>query len=233
LIVIPYFIPPYFFYCLFSNLRYNALSLPMHLSPILLFLATLLSSHLQVATSMIPMVSIPILKIVSNTLPSVEFRKVSTPNAILKSESPGIPITLTIPALNLTAPILPEGLTYEQKVAVPDETVGWYTLSARPGQLGSVALAGHYRNPRGKPGIFFNLDKLQPGSEVLLQNEAQQSYHYLVDQVELVTIADFPLTKVYNRQDAPWLSLVTCAGKYDPRTKDYDQRLIISAKLKK
>jgi hypothetical protein len=79
------------------------------------------------------------------------------------------PIKLTIPALGLTARVIPVGVAADGQFDVPPsvDTVGWYRYG--PGLdavAGSIAVAGHVDGAGQGPGAFFNLRRLAPGDSI-------------------------------------------------------------------
>ncbi|WP_260638941.1 class E sortase [Streptomyces angustmyceticus] len=125
---------------------------------------------------------------------------------------------LRIPRIGLTAPVA-EGVG---KAAVLNQGyVGHYPHSARPGERGNVALAGH-RNTHGEP--FRRLDRLRTGDTVLIDTAAAR-YTYVVRRTLARTtpgdgtvLAAVPYSSVHPaaRFTAPgaYLTLTTCTPEY-------------------
>src|SRR6266566_3179765 len=74
------------------------------------------------------------------------------------------PATLIIPAIGVRTRLIKLGVTSSGALQVPASTAvaGWYTLSPRPGAIGSSIIAGHIDSLRG-PGVFYRLRMMQPG----------------------------------------------------------------------
>lgn len=78
----------------------------------------------------------------------------------------GTPQRITIPALHVDAPIVPEGLQADGQLQIPDvHQVGWYKGSPDPGNTGPSLLAAHV-DWSGTPGIFVRLAELKPGDTI-------------------------------------------------------------------
>jgi len=112
------------------------------------------------------------------------------------------------------------GATYEKPILVGTSDaalargVAWYETTARPGQLGNFALAGH-RVTNGEP--FARLLELQVGDEVIVETR-DYVYTYVVDTPPAtLTVTDvdtWVLDPVPGKQDVPptraLITLTTC-----------------------
>src|SRR3989344_283531 len=85
----------------------------------------------------------------------------------------GIPVRLKIPSINVDANIEHVGTTPDGAMDVPKEPedVAWFNLGPRPGETGSSVIAGHSGYKDNKPAIFDNLDKLQKGEKIYVEDE--------------------------------------------------------------
>ncbi|MFI5708891.1 class F sortase [Kribbella sp. NPDC051620] len=97
-----------------------------------------------------------------STPPTATRPKTTTPPRV-PAARPGKPLQLSIPQLQVTAPVV--GISAEQGELIPPsnpQTLGWWTGGAQPGaRLGSAIITGHTVHTGG--GAFDNLDQLQPG----------------------------------------------------------------------
>ncbi len=97
---------------------------------------------------------------------------------------------------------------------------GWFD------QPGNIVLAGHSTLPNGKPGTFYRLDKVAVGTDITLF-DGSATRHYTVTSVQIVSEYDL---SVVNPTSDDRLTLITCEiGSYNPVTKDYDNRLVVTA----
>jgi LPXTG-site transpeptidase (sortase) family protein len=128
---------------------------------------------------------------------------------------------LSIPALDINAPIIPvtldnkqnsRGRSYRQWTVPREYAVGWHDSSASPGQAGNTVLNGH-NNVHG--AVFGNLVDLALGEQIIL-HENEREYIYHVVHREFLPEKGEPLrTRLRN---ARWISpsndtrltLVTC-----------------------
>jgi LPXTG-site transpeptidase (sortase) family protein len=97
----------------------------------------------------------------------------------------GEPVRLVIPAIDLDRPLIPVGLDANRVPVVPKHDVGWYNLSAGPGQGENIVLWGHVLRFKSAPQIpapFARLKELKPGAEVVLYDRAGNAHTYVVTQ---------------------------------------------------
>jgi sortase A len=81
--------------------------------------------------------------------------------------------------------------------------VGQHIGSANPGENGNVVLAGH-DDVFGE--VFRDLDKLQPGDQVILYT-MQQQYIYIVTETRIVEPSQ---VEVMNTTNDPTVTLISC-----------------------
>jgi sortase A len=102
---------------------------------------------------------------------------------------------------------------------------GHYPTTAKPGQVGSFAVAGHRI-----PAMFWDLDQMKGGDPVVVET-ANTWYVYKVTQVHIVSpMAVEVAAPVPGQPNAPavvaMLTITTCNPKWDTT-----QRLVVHAKL--
>jgi len=123
-------------------------------------------------------------------------------------------IRLQIPALKIDAPVV-QGDGWEQL----KKGVGQHIGSSDPGQDGNVVLSAH-DDVYGE--LFRNLDKLQPGDQVIVYTQ-QRQYVYVVDRTEIV---EPTAVEVMASNGAPTVTLISCY----PYLVD-KQRIVVFARL--
>jgi hypothetical protein len=146
---------------------------------------------------------------------------------------PGKPVSFRVPRLGIDTTVEEVGLDDEGAMDVPsnDVNVAWFGLGYRPGMVGSSVIAGHFDRVTGEPAVFYDLNLLEPGDQVMVVDEdgkeqifsVQEKTEYLTDQ--------FPTGEVFGASDEKILNLITCDGTWDPVNKSYSNRLVVSAKL--
>ncbi len=143
-----------------------------------------------------------------------------------------LPVRLTIPRLTIDAAVEQLGLAPDRTMEVPTrfDTAGWYMLGRRPGERGNAVLAGHLDSKTG-PAIFWRLKELQPGDEVIVTGDDGQERRFLVRARETYRYDQVPIKHIFGRSQEIGLNLITCAGAFDRRTQNYEQRLVVYTTL--
>jgi sortase A len=132
----------------------------------------------------------------------------------LPTPGPAQAMRIQIQAINVDAPVV-QGDSWDQL----KKGVGQHVGSADPGQVGNVVLSAH-DDVFGE--IFRNLDRLQPGDQVLLFT-TQQQFVYIVTSSQIVAPTQVDLM---NPTSAPTLTLISCY----PYMVDKN-RIVVFAKL--
>ena len=159
----------------------------------------------------------------SHTAPMID-------SAIITGEvSSSTPQTLIIPAIDLSAHVVPVGKTKTGTMNVPAdfENVGWYKYGALPGRIGNAVIDGHFDNGKGEPAVFTNLAKLRIGDDVFVINKDGQKIQFVVREIALVDIEDLSSERIFGETDGQHLNLITCDGVWLPDRKTYTQRLVV------
>jgi sortase A len=124
-------------------------------------------------------------------------------------------IQIDIPAIGIHNWPIVQGDGWEQL----KKGVGQHIGSANPGENGNVVLAGH-DDVFGE--VFRDLDKLQPGDQVILYT-MQQQYIYLVTETRIVEPSQ---VEVMNPTSDPTVTLISCY----PYMVD-NRRIVVFARL--
>jgi sortase A len=97
---------------------------------------------------------------------------------------------------------------------------GHYRNTAQPGQNGNAAIAAH-RTAYGSP--FKDVDKLEPGDEIIVSNKLKERFVYKVRSTTIVDPSDI---SVLAPSDEAILTLTSCHPLYTAQ-----QRIIVTAEL--
>ena len=140
---------------------------------------------------------------------------------------------LIVPALEIDAPIEAVGQDDEGLMAAPSdvESVAWYNLGPNPGELGNAVMAGHLDNVRGQPAVFWRLDELKAGDEIIVRFDDESEKRFEVMSVESYNADEAPLTRIFGVDFERDLNLITCDGNWNRQNKLYDKRLVVYARL--
>lgn len=156
----------------------------------------------------------------------------STKGPILKAS---FPTRLYIPAIGVNSELLQLGLNPDHTVQVPplgrNSQAGWYRYSPTPGQLGPAVLLGHVDSAEYGPGVFFNLGALRPGDQLTVTRADSTDAVFRVDRVVSYPKDHFPTLEVYGNTDHAALRLITCGGKFDFTTRNYESNIVVYASL--
>lgn len=145
-----------------------------------------------------------------------------------------LPVTIRIPGIALSAPIVKTGLEANGALHVPSspDLTGWYELGPKPGEVGPAVITGHLDSASG-PGVFFNLHKTKPGDEVDIVRDDGSIAVFKIDKLESYPQNNFATQKVYGAIATAGLRIITCSGVYSKTSGHYSDDLVVYATLQK
>jgi sortase A len=122
-----------------------------------------------------------------------------------------LPARLHIPAIGVDAHVQHVGVTAAGAMGVPDNyvDVAWYRYGAVPGRVGSAVIDGHVDNGLRLPGVFKKLDALRLGDELFVETANGERIRFVVEETQRYPYEEVPVERVFNRQDASRLVLIT------------------------
>ena len=142
----------------------------------------------------------------------------------------GIPVRLTIPAINVDAAIEQVGLTSDGVMDAPKtpEGLAWYKLGSRPGENGSAVIAGHYGPwKNGDTSVFDKLYRLSVGDKVYVEDNKGVVTSFVVRESRRYD-PDADASSVFSSKERePRLNLITCDGAWNKTSKSYPLRLVV------
>ncbi|MEO8106016.1 MAG: class F sortase [Actinomycetes bacterium] len=153
-----------------------------------------------------------------------------TADGISEQEASPPPRGVSVPALGVRAPVVPTGVTKAGNAQIPTDgdVVGWYEFGAAPGdRRGSAVLVGHRDTRAEGPGALFDLDQLQPGARISV-DEGRQIVRYRVVTLRSTEKAGLPDT-LFRRTGPHQLVLITCGGPYIADAGGYQENLFAIA----
>ncbi|GEB55313.1 hypothetical protein GCM10017674_53160 [Streptomyces gardneri] len=144
------------------------------------------------------------------------------------------PVRLKIPKLGVDAPFIdlkigPSG-ALDPPPADNTNLVGWQASGISPGERGTSIIAGHLDTATG-PAVFARLNELEAGDTFEVTRADGTTAAFLIDSVEDFHKDDFPDQRVYGDTPDALVRLITCAGTYDRKAKDYTENLVVFAQL--
>jgi Sortase domain len=142
------------------------------------------------------------------------------------------PIRIVIPAMGVSAQIVPLGLNADRTLQVPDSfsEAGWFRGGPEPGEPGPAVIVGHVDSVDG-PGVFYRLRALRSGDVVKVTLKNGWTVRYLVRSHLATPKSDFPTKLVYGHTERPTLRLITCDGQFDTSTGHFVDNYIVFAQF--
>ena len=134
--------------------------------------------------------------------------------------------------LDLIASVDPVGVDESGDFAVPPsvDRVGWYRWG--PGwsaSEGSIVIAGHVDSAEQGKGAFFALGKMDVDDEVTLTGPDGDDRVFKVVSRERYEKTEIPLDKYFARDGDVRLTLITCGGPFDRKTRHYRDNVVVTA----
>jgi hypothetical protein len=165
----------------------------------------------------------------ADDLPTTD--EVSTSRAPTSDASPpSAPVAVAIARIQVQAALVELDLDDDGRLEVPadPDVAGWYVRGPRPGAAGPAVIVGHVDSRRG-PAVFHRLPQLAPGDEVVVHLADGEEVPFEVQRLERWPKDDFPTDAVYREAEGAELRLITCGGVFDPRTRRYEDNVIVFA----
>lgn len=157
-------------------------------------------------------------------------------NGIVRSSRPGDRTTweLYVPKASLYASVVRVGRTPWGGLGAPDnpEVIGWYEDGAEPGSQGNALLVGHldYTDINGNvgEGVCYRLRDVIVGDQMIVRDSRENiAYVYEIISKEYVEADDPDAARYLSARKQSLLTLITCAGTFDPDAHEYSERLIV------
>ena len=143
---------------------------------------------------------------------------------------PGLAVQLQIPALKLETDVVEGGVITNARGEPEWQTVPFvavqYRELGRIGTRGNAVISGHVVTIN-EGNVFRDLNKLNFGDMIKVQTE-EGAFTYVVDDMMLVKPNQIEVMEPTKDQR---LTLITCGGEFNPRTRSFSDRLIVVTKL--
>jgi LPXTG-site transpeptidase (sortase) family protein len=121
-------------------------------------------------------------------------------------------VRLVIPGIDLDRELFSVGLDENRVPIVLPHDIGWYNLSAQPGQGENIVLWGHVLRFKAQPKVpapFARLKELSIGAPLTLYGADGSAHDYVVVDQVLVTPSE---VKYILPQGRELVTLVSCIG---------------------
>ena len=141
------------------------------------------------------------------------------------------PVRLVIPSIQLDATIEARGLDAGRNLdtASDFEHVAWYDRGPAPGQPGNALINGHVNWWTGD-AAFTRLKQVRIGDRVQVVRADGTSVLFTVSARQTVP-ANARVASLFAPSRSASLTLITCAGVWNPLAMSDTQRLLVSASL--
>lgn len=142
------------------------------------------------------------------------------------------PRRVILPAAGAEGYIQKVGVDQYGAVAVPSNVhvAGWFVNSPKPGSPGVSIIDGHVRGKYAE-GVFSKLHTLKKGDVVRVEFGDRSIRSFTV--VDSVSVpVDKATDELYkNVVSGSQLTLITCGGRFDKASQEYQQRILVRARL--
>jgi LPXTG-site transpeptidase (sortase) family protein len=143
---------------------------------------------------------------------------------------PGFATHLEIPSVDIDTDVTEGGVIVNKQGQLEWQTVPFiavqYRETALVGARGNAVISGHVVTI-SEGNVFRNLYKVNIGDQVSVQT-ATAHFTYTVDDVKLVPPTSI---EVMEQTKTPTLTLITCGGAFDTKTRSFSDRQIVVAHL--
>jgi LPXTG-site transpeptidase (sortase) family protein len=155
------------------------------------------------------------------------------PKRIVVDRQAAFPLEVEVPAVDISAPVVPLGLTDGGALEVPEDfsTAGWWASGPEPGERGAAVITAHVDSQAG-PAAFYTLADASPGDEVYVHRKDASTATFVIDRVGQYPKDDFPTHQVYDETPEPALRLITCGGIFDDSIGHYRDNIVAYATRK-
>lgn len=142
----------------------------------------------------------------------------------------GAPVRLEIASIGVDTEVKAGGVVIGRDGEPEWETLPFvavtYPQLGPVGGTGNPVIAGHVVT-LNEGNVFRNLYQVKLGEQVEVYT-ADSRFSYVVDEVKLVEPSD---VSVMQPTDDARLTLITCGGTFNPRTRTFSERLIVIGRL--
>lgn len=160
-------------------------------------------------------------------------RMLLPPEGSTAEPHPATPVSLSIPSIEVDAPVHAVGLAADGSIDAPplsrSHEVGWYADGPLPGQHGAAVLVGHVDDRNG-PAVFHDVPRLRPGDEIEVVRHDGGRARFEVTAVRSYHKSRLP-DEVYGDFTARELRLITCGGQWLGGRIGYEDNVVVFARL--
>lgn len=138
---------------------------------------------------------------------------------------------LAIPSIDVRMPVVPVGVAKDGQMALPDDpdVAGWYRFGPAPtSERGANVISAHV-DSRDGVGPLAKLRGLDVGARIVVTVDGDPVV-YVVERVDQYAKTALDVDALFDRSGPARLHLVSCGGKWNPRTRHYDDNVVAIAR---
>jgi LPXTG-site transpeptidase (sortase) family protein len=143
---------------------------------------------------------------------------------------PGLAMHLEIPRVEIETDVTEGGIITNKQGDLEWQTVPFiavqYRETALVGGRGNAVISGHVVTIN-EGNVFRNLYQVEYGDEINVETN-DGKFTYIVEDVKLVKPSS---VEVMAQSTSPLLTLITCGGEFDTRSRSFSDRLIVTGRL--
>lgn len=166
---------------------------------------------------------------ISDGLPSEDDPPVNIESYTVAADMPRF---LNIEKLSVQARVRRLGVGTNNVLKAPSNIfdVGWYDGSAKPGENGTVVIDGHVSGST-KHGAFYSIGSLKTGDKISIERGDGKVITYSVTGLEVYDNDKVDMDRVMTTsvQGKAALNLITCTGRFNVRTNQFEKRIAVFA----
>lgn len=151
------------------------------------------------------------------------------PSSVKVQPLDATPARLLIPSIHLDAAVEARGLDAKKNLdtASNPNDVAWYDLGPKPGQPGDAIINGHVDWWTGD-AVFTHLGRVRPGQTVQVVRADGRIVTFRITSLQRVD-ARTRIPALFAPSTLSTLTLITCAGVWNPLAFTNTQRLLVNA----
>ena len=136
-----------------------------------------------------------------------------------------------VPRAGIDANVVVLGVKPDGEMQSPSTPtdVAWYHFTGYPGFGSNSVFAGHVDFANYGKAVFWHLRDLKEGDEVSVRLTDGTTYAYRVTSMHSFSSAEAPVQDIIGPTDRESITLITCDGTFNTRTRHYDKRLVVRA----
>ena len=153
------------------------------------------------------------------------------PNVNIRAVKTTTPVRLAIPSIRLDAAVEARGLDAKRNLdtASSPNDVAWYDMGPAPGQPGNAIINGHVDWWTGD-AVFTRLGRVRVGDLVTVTRADGVVVSFRITSLQHVA-ANARIPSLFAASPDATLTLITCAGVWNPLALTNTERLLVQARI--